>query len=98
MIDPKSRYRSVGTVRYTMEDGREVLFIKRRLLPEGGGFEILTSVRVEESDRDRLDRIAERTLGDPLGFWLICDANDAVSPYELTQEPGTKIRIPVPRI
>jgi nucleoid-associated protein YgaU len=42
---------------------------------------------------DRLDLIAQRYYGDPLKFWLICDANDPMSPDELLV-PGRVLRIP----
>jgi hypothetical protein len=46
---------------------------------------------------DRLDLIAAKYLGDPLMFWLICDANGAIRPDELTETPGTVLNITMPR-
>ena len=43
--------------------------------------------------RDRLDLLADTYYGDPTKFWFICDANDAVFPYELLV-PANKIVIP----
>jgi len=42
---------------------------------------------------ERLDHLAQRYYGDPLKYWLICDANDAVFPEELLV-PGKVLRIP----
>ena len=39
---------------------------------------LLTEVTVVQGDR--LDTITTRTLGDPLQFWRICDANDTYEP------------------
>lgn len=42
---------------------------------------------------DRLDLLAYAYYGDPTKFWLICDANQAMFPYELLV-PGKRIIIP----
>ncbi len=42
---------------------------------------------------DRLDLLAYTYYGDPTKFWLICDANQAMFPYELLV-PGKRIIIP----
>ena len=42
---------------------------------------------------ERLDQLAQRYYGDPLKYWLICDANDAIFPDEL-MVPGRVLRIP----
>ena len=46
-------------------------------------------------DGDRLDNLAGRFLGDPLLYWMICDANSATDPDELTAQAGRTILIPV---
>lgn len=46
---------------------------------------------------ERLDQIAQRYYGDPLKFWLVCDANDAIFPDELLV-PGRVIVIPRNRL
>ena len=45
---------------------------------------------------DRLDNITARYLGDPLQFWRVCDANRAMRPEALTEEPGRRLRITLP--
>lgn len=42
---------------------------------------------------DRLDQLAQRYYGDPLKYWLICDANEAIFPEDLLV-PGRVLRIP----
>jgi nucleoid-associated protein YgaU len=46
---------------------------------------------------ERLDQLAHRYYGDPLKYWLICDANDAVFPEDL-MVPGRVLRIPRNRL
>ena len=52
---------------------------------------------IEISQGDRLDLITARTLGDPEQYWRVCDANNAMNPMELTEEIGSRIRVPIPQ-
>ena len=45
---------------------------------------------------ERLDNITARMLGDPLQFWRIADANNAMRPNELTEAIGRQLRITLP--
>ncbi|MDH5543395.1 MAG: hypothetical protein OEY64_10590 [Nitrospinota bacterium] len=94
MIDYLSRYCEMETRKYRMPDGSEVAYISRRFLPQGEKMRLLTEVEVTEGDR--LDNITARSIGEPEQFWRVCDANNAMNPFHLTDEPGTKLRIPVP--
>lgn len=69
----------------------------RRFLPRGEEMELLGEVTVTEGDR--LDLIASRSLGDPEHFWLVCDANNAMNPFDLVGECeiGRRLRVPIPR-
>lgn len=58
---------------------------------ESGAGEVRREHRVVEGER--LDQLAQRYYGDPLLFWLICDANDAIFPEDLLV-PGRVLRIP----
>jgi len=42
---------------------------------------------------ERLDHLAQKYYGDPLKYWLICDANGEVFPEDLLV-PGRVLRIP----
>jgi len=95
MFDYKSRYYNLETVKLTLPDGREAVYKRRRFLPDGASMPLLAEVTVRDSDR--LDLISYRTLGDPLQFWRVADANDAMNPFELTDEPGRVLRVPVPQ-
>ncbi len=94
MFDQNSRYHEIPIHTITDRDGREIAYVGRRFPPKGDPARILSEVLVAEGDR--LDMIAARALGDPLAFWRICDANHALDPFELTDEPGRRLRIPVP--
>ena len=95
MFEPNSRYYNLETATYLAADGTEIAYKRRRFLPDGDAMQVLVEVKVAEGDR--LDLITARTLGDPQGFWLVCDANNAMNPAELTEKPGTVLRVPVPQ-
>lgn len=95
MFDSTSRYSAIETARYTFPDGRSVAYVRRRFLPQGERLPLLAEVTVAEGDR--LDLIAARTLGDPEAFWRVCDANDAMDPAQLVEQPGRALRIPLPQ-
>jgi hypothetical protein len=95
MSDPNSRYANIEQALLTHPDGTAVAHLRRRLLPRGDSLPLLAEVAVEQGER--LDLFAARTLGDPLQFWRICDANDAMDPQELTDEPGARLRVPLPQ-
>ena len=58
---------------------------------------LATLVEVTLSDGDRLDLIAARTVGASEHFWRICDAENAMNPFDLEAEPGRRLRVPIPR-
>jgi hypothetical protein len=89
-----SRYYTVETTQLTRADGKTIVYLKRRRMPQPEEFVTLQEHRVVEGDR--LDNIAAKYLGDPEQFWRICDANNAMEPDELTEEAGSLIRITLP--
>jgi hypothetical protein len=72
-----------------------ISYVSRRFLPQGDTLPPLVEVAVTQGDR--LDLIATRTIGDPGQYWRICDANNAMNPFDLTAELGTILRVPVPQ-
>jgi hypothetical protein len=96
MFDPHSRYSTVETGEHNTPDGRKIPYKRRRFLPRAEDHRIMVEVTVTEGDR--LDSIAARTLGDPEHFWRICDASDAMNPFNLTEEVGRILRVPIPEI
>jgi hypothetical protein len=95
MFDHTSRYYNLPVATLELPDGRTVSFVRRRFLPQGDELPLLTEVAVSQGER--IDLVAHRTLGDPLAYWRVCDANDAMDPGELTAEPGRQLRIPLPQ-
>jgi hypothetical protein len=91
---PNSRYAGVQTATIETPDGRVVVYLKRRFVPPPERFALLHEHFVAEGDR--LDNITARYIGDPERFWLICDANRAMQPDELTETPGRALRITLP--
>jgi hypothetical protein len=91
---PASRYNGVGTLRLEQAGGTSIIYVKRRFIPQPGNFTVISVHRVIE--RERLDNIAYRYLGDSELFWRIADANVVVDPGTLTEVPGSEIFITLP--
>jgi len=94
LFPTNSRYQYTGTARLVWPDGSEVVYLKRRFVPQPERFVLLQEHLVVEGDR--LDNITARYLGDPEQFWRVCDANRAMRPNELTEEIGRRLRITMP--
>lgn len=96
MFSNDSRYsdKLVGTNIYTAPDGRQFPYKQRRFCPQGDQIPVQAEHIV--GMYDRLDYLAAQALGDPELFWRICDANNCMNPFELTDTPGRVIRIPPP--
>jgi len=94
LFPPTSRYHNIETTTYKTADGKEIVHLKRRFVPAPERFTLLQEHLVVEGDR--LDNMTALYLGDPLQFWRICDANNAMSPPELTAEIGRRLRITLP--
>jgi hypothetical protein len=88
-----SRYYGFGTLSYTGPTGRTVSYLPRRFVPQPGAPNFATVATHSVRQGDRLDLIAAQYLGDPLMFWLICDANGAIRPSQLVESPGTVLNI-----
>lgn len=89
-----SRYYGSAIEQLVTPDGTEVKYLARRIVPQSAVY--LSTQAYVVSDGDRLDNLAARFLGDPLLYWMICDANGASDPDELTAQPGRQIAIPIP--
>ena len=96
MFDTTSRYYRLETATHVTPDGRRITYVRRRFLRQGRSLPLLVEMTV--TDSDRLDLITARTLGDPEQFWRVADANNAMNPFELTEEPGKTLRIAVPQV
>ena len=94
MISPSSRYHGIATATLETPDGRTVTYLRRRFI---AGADRFATVQVHTvTSGDRLDNITAQYFGDPEQFHLICDANNAMHPLELTETIGRKLRITLP--
>jgi hypothetical protein len=91
---PNSRYYGLPSLTLTLADGTTVRYFQRRLIPQPEKYAKRRQHVV--IDGDRLDNLAAKFLGDPLLFWMLCDANAALDPDDLTRQPGQSIAIPLP--
>jgi hypothetical protein len=89
-----SRYYSIETASLQMPDGSTTPYLRRRVVPQPDRFALLQEHTVTQGDR--LDNLAARYLGDPEQFWRICDANGAISPNDLIEAWGQRLRITLP--
>jgi len=96
MFDHTSRYYAIADARYTSSTGQEIIYKRRRFLPQAQDLPFLTNVKV--NDGDRLDIIAAKTLGNPLLFWRIADANNGMNPMDLTERPGRILKVANPQV
>jgi hypothetical protein len=94
MFPINSRYYGIATVTLETQDGKQIVFLRRRFVPPPERFDLLTEHTVSEGER--LDNITALYLGDPEQFWRVCDANGVIRPAELTETVGRKIRITLP--
>jgi nucleoid-associated protein YgaU len=94
---PDSRYYNSATLSYTAPGGRVITYLAQRFVPQPGApnFSIVAKHTVKSGDR--LDLLAVKYLGDPLMYWLICDANGAMRPNQLVETPGTVLNITTPQ-
>ena len=92
-----SRYYGSHTFTHVMPCGRVVAYLERRIVPQAGSPNFSTIARHTVHQGDRLDLLAAKYLGDPLLFWLICDANGAMDPDKLVETPETVLNISMPQ-
>ena len=101
MLEPTSRYFSVGIATATIPDGtgglREVRHLRRRFPPQPSSLRVLADHVVAQGDR--LDLVAATYYSDPTQFWRITDANVCLHPDELLADSrlGDRLHIPVPQ-
>lgn len=93
--NPTSRYYGFAVKTLTRADGEKVNYLQRLIIPQPDIYTNVMNYTVVEGDR--LDNLAAKFLGDPLLYWMICDANGAVDPDELTShsQVGRQIKIPL---
>lgn len=89
MFEPESRYEDAPTYRVLDSRGREVAVVEtpRRVARPPLGIHLMRQGQ-------RLDHLASRYLGDPAGFWRICEHADLMLPDALRE--AREIEIPLP--
>jgi nucleoid-associated protein YgaU len=92
-----SRYYGSKTLTYVTPAGETITYLARRIVPQPGAPNFATVAQHTVKQGDRLDLIAAKYMGDPLIFWLICDANGAIEPRELVATPGRVLNITTPQ-
>jgi len=91
LIFKGSRYATVGTMEVPGPDGRPVVALRLRIIPDTPAGYLHTF-----SADERLDILAFNFFRNAEKFWLIADANDELDPEDLL-EPGRRLRIPPDR-
>lgn len=92
-FDEASRYRNVGVALLPQPAGAPPLpYVKRRFIAQRRHIAIAAEVTIHAGDRP--DNLAARTLGDPLLYWRIADANAVADAAELTATLGARVLIP----
>ncbi len=97
MFPVTSRYFGIEIATLQTSQGKTVSYLRRRFLPDSTKAIALAEYTVTQGDR--LDNVTARFLGDPEQFWLVCDANNAMRPDDLTKESqiGHSLIIPMPQ-
>ena len=94
VFPPNSRYNTTPVATLTAPDGSQIVYIRRRFVPQPEAFAAAGQAAV--NDGDRLDNLANTLLGDPELFWRLCDANRALRPAEL-EVVGRVLVVPLPQ-
>lgn len=92
-----SRNYGSATLTYVTPGGESITYLAPRFVPQPGPPNFSTIAKHVVKQGDRLDLLAAKYLGDPLLFWLICDANGAVRPDALVETLGNIVNISTPQ-
>ena len=93
-FSPSSRYYAIDTAKMETEEGKTIIYLRRRFIPPPERFSLLQEHTIVQDDR--LDNLANQFYGDPEQFWKICDSNNVMHPHELTETIGKRIKITFP--
>jgi hypothetical protein len=91
---PDSRYHGLDTAQWTRADGEQVVYARRRFIPQPDQFATQQEYRIQGGDR--IDNLAAQFLGDAQQYWRLCDGNGTMRPDELTATVGRRLRITLP--
>jgi hypothetical protein len=96
MFSKNSRYYNIETARFKVSDEKTIPYVRRRILPASSDLDVQAQHVVMQGER--LDIIAAKYGLDPEQFWKICDINDAMMPFELTDEKNIGQRLKIPSL
>ena len=88
-----SRYYNTEIAELVTPDGKTIVYLRRRRVPQPE--ELVTLQEHVVHQNERLDNVTADFIGDPEQFWRLCDANNTMRPEEL-EETGRVIRITLP--
>ena len=88
MFLENSRYSQQPSTEVATIEGRTVLALKLRKLPNPGGPPHTVQ------DHDRVDILAQETYDDGTKFWHIADANTELQANDLVAELGATLKLP----
>ncbi len=94
LFSPTSRYYGVDMATLETDEGRVIMYVRRRFCPPPERFALLQEHMVTGGERP--DTLTAQYLGDPEQFWRICDSNAILRPEDLTETVGRKVRITLP--
>jgi len=89
MFDADSRYAKRPLKTYFDHEGREIIYVSRRIIPASKP----ADAEIKVQTGDRLDLIADRAYGEPRFFWRVADANLDREPDKLTEEAERKLKL-----
>ncbi|MBF6336854.1 LysM domain-containing protein [Nocardia abscessus] len=94
MFSATSRYQGIPTAVHHTPDGREITYVRRRILPHPEDLAQIGSYTVRPAQRP--DLVAFAVYGDAEQWWRLADGNGADDPDELTARPGRILRVTLP--
>jgi hypothetical protein len=89
-----SRYYGIEIATLVTADQREIVYLRRRFLPDPDRLALIGEHVVTQAERP--DHVAAEELGDPELFWRLCDGNPVLRAEELTEQVGRRLRITLP--
>jgi hypothetical protein len=94
-FDALSRYRGVALALHPRGGGEPpIAYVRRRFIAQRKDISVAVEATVAAFEHDHPDLLAARTLGSPLSYWRIADANAVDDPFALTERPGDRVAIP----
>jgi hypothetical protein len=92
MFDRDSRYAKAPIKTLIDDQGREIAYAARRLIPDAP--RIIAQAPVQ--DGDRLDLLAARAFGDARAAWRVMDTNPDPEPLTLADQPDRRLNLAQP--